>query len=966
MHSHSQDDLKQLILMSWKERWTETEWSMHARTYLHTPSDVFHVADALVSQAFIGTTPNPLLIQYVWYGINSGLFSYASVITAIAKHDDLHKVESTKELYRLLSNCLSVVNNCSLIEDSMDLCCSLRVILQWLLRNTEQYLKGVSDIFTTTANELLSINCQTLKQLTTGSRSSVLLTIARFEESGIWSHIETDLAVIKTSAGQHALHVEITESCHYVSQLSRPLIAQKPINVSKSVHHLSSSITNLLMLEVTVRKYSKAEGIASQLSLLAQIHGLPMSDLIFHCLRSCFLGFIDAVETGGDKVIDWSAMILLRMPNIFTCLKSSIKSSGVNQQNFEQKSNKWENDLCSALHKIGAMDSLIDSLDQLRNDMDWMKAVTEAFINHGLIEDKAAVQSLLQPKLNKQQIDEDRCSNPLMLLKAETNVESLINALNPSIFASDCERLLKTFQNISLLTKFNALVSAVVTKGQLGALVDQFSQINEAVKTSSGENSKTAQVRAAIFDMSFLILGYIIKVYGKEKVIQSKVPGSMSYARHWYSTWWTESPDIVNNSASEPDASRVEVFLQTLRGSAEFRLALSKWNDICSNLPQAVLEFIVAKQKGYLSSADLTRISNTIRDSLPLSVCLAVVMTLARNARLMQGRSDHLLIIKILADKSQAQSQAIPLYDERFAYYEKLVNHLVGDLLVRNSAANECVMAVTRTASQMLKEALIESSDRGWIISRCLDTFMYTYKYLGIESFSKQLSDFILQSSDLESLKTAFDLVYAVLRIDLLSFTIFFLKRGVDIFFMSEPYTMIDPVGALLAEMVVACLDCSLNDSILLQKSLINNREKLSPFLYEPSAEKLRGNLKVRRLLSCSTEHDLSSSSSSELSPDNPLLVVFSDFVQELWNILNTNTYAPIKSFAFNFIRLCLYSTPLLSRAMKEVIPVEMLKSFSDQLISDSRELLFAASDLGNPEVRRIAAEVICHVNFDN
>ena len=965
MHSNTHEDLKQLILMSWKNRWSEIEWSKHARTYLQNPSDVFHVAEALVSQAFIGSSPNTLLIDYIWYGINAGLFSYASVITAISKHDDLHKIDSTRELYQFLSKCLSLVNDHPLVEDSMDLCCSLRMILQWLLTNTESFLKGVSHGFITASEELLRLNCQILKQLTTSFRTSILLTIARFEESGIWSHIETDLAVIKTSGGQHPLHSEISESCHCVSQLSRCSINPKPIHYVKSSYPISYPIASLLMLEVHCRKYSEPEGLASQLALLAQVYGLSMSDLAFQILRSCFLGFLDAIEIEKEKESDWYAMIFVQLPKVFLFLKSNPRNFEFSR-NLTLTENWFETALCDALNRLKEFDCLIDDLSQLSSDFNWFKVVTEVFLQHELLSNRFDLQGFLQPDINKHYFGVDKCFNPLAFVTMHRNLSVYIATfnLNPTSFDGDWDRMLKNFQTITVFDKFNGFISAAAASGQLMSFADQLFQLNDAMKVRSTESNKTASARAAIFDLSFLLLCYITKLFGKEKVFSTNLSISSEnfFARNWIDMW-IKSGQFYNPVQYKPVISRVENYIKLLRGTSEMQLIQTDWSDVAMNLPHAVLELLKANQQGYLGASDLTCIFSSIRDHFPLSAILATITVVCRNIRLNQGSKD---VLVALIEKSRVQSQVMPLYDDRFVLFEKVAEHLIGDLLPKQSKPGDCVMTRNRAAAFILREAFTESIDLGCINVSRLDKFMFSYRYLGVASFTRQIVNFIRQESRLAALETMFNLIFAVFRIDLSSFTIYLLKHGLENLFMSEPYTLVAPLGSFVAEMMVLCLDNALNDRVLKQKSLLRDKDFISPFLFELSPARKRESLmKVRRMLSCSTEHDLSSGSNSELSPDDPLLIVFCDFVQNLWNLIVSKDSKVIKNFAFTFIRHCLYSSPLLSRAVKEAMPLAMVKAFSDMLIEDSRELLFAACDLGNPEIRRITADAVCRVTVD-
>ncbi|XP_076808725.1 mediator of RNA polymerase II transcription subunit 24-like [Clavelina lepadiformis] len=966
MPTNSVLDLKQLVMTAWRERWSEREWSMHTKQYLNHPSDVFHIADILVSQAYIGKVPNSTLVNYIKYAISTGMLSYAAVFAAVAKHEDLHKLESTREVYALSENYLSIINEIPLVEDPMTLCSTLRVILQWLFHNTELYLKGVSGIYPTAADEFIKLNCQIIEQLTTRSRTSMLLTIARFEESSAWSNIETDLAVVKTASAQNILHKEISDACHHVSQLSRcPILSRSVYPVTLSSLQVFLPLSGFIIFEVERRTLTEPEGFALQLSLLSQIHGLSTFELLFYVIQTCLMGFLDSVHCKTEMEHEWSAMIYLRIPKIFCCLRSNLKGSEFESpsRNAIKKSAHFESELIKALHKLCQLDCLLDALDQLKDGVSWLKSLTEHFVSERLITAKPNIEHLLQIRKETASYGQEKCQNPQLIVKSVSTLKQLMTSINAGDFATQPEMLLKTFQGICSQGSFHTLIACAAASGQLSNFASKLMQFNEGVKASSAENSKTAQIRAVLFDMSSLLTCHMVNAFRKPVVmdpIQKTSEMSGCFLYQWIKAWWVLPTNRAIVTKYETDTSRVEVYIKILRTSNEFRLSLTKWQDVCINLPQAFIELIIAKQKGYLSFADLTKACNLIRDNCPLCVILAVMLAIVRALRLCVGHSDHIKMLEILAEKSQAQHQSSLSYDERYAYFGKILVQLMGDLLPEFD--NSLKPNLGKSAGEILQVTLQETKNHGWINNERLKKFLFCLKFLDIKIFTRHLIAFILKEIRLDAVEAAINIVFTVMKLNLESFTIHMLQSGIPDQLLSDPHSILNPVGSAIAKMTVACLDIVLNDCLLKQKMLLASGEKLSPFLYEASPNKGQDNLhKVRRLLSSSTEHDLASSgSSSGLPPTEPILIVLADFIQKLWKLMTLREPSPLNEFIFTFIKCALFSTPLVSRSVKQLLPVELVKELSSRLVENGRELLFAASDLGNPEVRRIAAEAIC------
>uniref|UniRef100_A0A8C4L091 Mediator of RNA polymerase II transcription subunit 24 n=1 Tax=Equus asinus asinus TaxID=83772 RepID=A0A8C4L091_EQUAS len=58
-------NLKQAILQAWKERWSDYQWAINMKKFFPKGAtwDILNLAEALLEQAMIGPSPNPLILK---------------------------------------------------------------------------------------------------------------------------------------------------------------------------------------------------------------------------------------------------------------------------------------------------------------------------------------------------------------------------------------------------------------------------------------------------------------------------------------------------------------------------------------------------------------------------------------------------------------------------------------------------------------------------------------------------------------------------------------------------------------------------------------------------------------------------------------------------------------------------------------------------------------------------------------
>uniref|UniRef100_A0AAX7VUP7 Mediator of RNA polymerase II transcription subunit 24 n=1 Tax=Astatotilapia calliptera TaxID=8154 RepID=A0AAX7VUP7_ASTCA len=97
-------NLKQAILQAWKDRWSDYQWAINIKKNFPkgVTWDYLNLAEALMEQAMIGPSPNPLILSYLKYAISSQMVSYSSVLMAISKFDDFSRELCVKSLLEIM------------------------------------------------------------------------------------------------------------------------------------------------------------------------------------------------------------------------------------------------------------------------------------------------------------------------------------------------------------------------------------------------------------------------------------------------------------------------------------------------------------------------------------------------------------------------------------------------------------------------------------------------------------------------------------------------------------------------------------------------------------------------------------------------------------------------------------------------------------------------------------------------
>lgn len=986
---------------------------------------MIQMADVLFTQAFVGNTPNTVLLGYFNYGLISGILSYGAILSAISKHDDLQNVLNMKCILNFLRFHIKKMNTGQILEDSLMLCKALLHALQWLLRNIEQYLNGIKDVSTQDATEIIQSNCSILHSLTTLRRTASLLTIARFEESSVWSHIETDLAVIKGAAVNHAAQNDITLCCNSVSQLSRchaKTTAICPaVKVFGNDSHHSMLINMLILLEGEWNKTTDPDALIQQLLLIGQICGLNSKDICVDLMRACMLGFLGNVH--GNAKHKWSSILFLRLPIYLCRLKSLLSLNSGCEFNILNDYTDFDDALADAFAELLRYDSLLDMLDQVTASSDCFSWLVERCFTFKLLrtEDRDTLKEKRTATVQGPSQHPALAVEPSKLLQYEATAGKLLSFLDTSDYTANQESHVATWSQIS--NNFTLIVASGSTAQNVQNFARKLMSFNEIVKQNpkQGENVKSAQIRCQLFDFTFFFLCQIAEQYGKNIILNSALDhddvNNKPFTYRWISHYWPERcpSDNISVQSLEVDDKRVKVFidkLQSTRERAQDQLpTLVKWHDTCIHMTSAFIEMVKAWNYKYISKNDVLGACDIICKTSSLAVRLSCLIEIAKFSLAASNEFNSELkeVFYKLLSRPLSVGQDVHI-DKIYGMFKQLATTLLQDMVpaIFHDSKSD-VKTATQYPLDVFTDLIQECTQSEWIDSSKLKKLSDILDKTGPRWFTHQIVAQLLKHTRKDIVERSEMVMTGLIQLDLESCVICLLRHEIPHYLTdgSQYMHLSAPSGHALARLTVSGLAMVLHDLSLLQKGCLPRKSNAKRLEHEYLVAGIQaptrhsrtpqGNSrpnKLSRLLSVTAEHDLATGAFSSIlsdsqgvsmsrsrsaeTTDQPILQSLSYVLDVMHTSLKQHRPGPHIDFIIQFIYMASCCGELVSQAVVQFMPLTMASELASLITHkgsackiqsldegfDALHFSLCISDLGNGLSRKIAAKAISQITL--
>uniref|UniRef100_A0A8C3UR38 Mediator of RNA polymerase II transcription subunit 24 n=1 Tax=Catharus ustulatus TaxID=91951 RepID=A0A8C3UR38_CATUS len=949
-------NLKQAILQAWKERWSDYQWAINMKRFFPRGAtwDILNLAEALLEQAMIGPSPNPLILSYLKYAISSQMVSYSTVLTAISKFDDFSRdlcVQSLLEIMDMFCDRLSCHGKA---EECISLCRALLSALTWLLRCAAFYAEKVKEPLEQAAAEnQLKMCLERLEKMLSSTKNRALIHIAKLEETSSWSTVEQSLVKLGENLNNLGSSPLRSKADDCVS-----LIKSIPTMLSVHSEQLNKTgfptVHAVVLLEGTMNLTGETQPLVEQLMMVKRMQRIPSPLFVLEIWKACFVGLIECPE--GTEELKWTAFTFLKMPQVLVKLKK-----------YPQGDKDFTEDVNCAFEFLLKLTPLLDKADQ-RCNCNCMSLLLQECSKQGLLSeanmnnliDKRAADKENSPSLKSAE-NANIQPNPGLILRAEPTVTNILKTMDADHSKSP-EGLLGVLGHMLSGKSLDLLLAAAAATGKLKSFARKFVKLNEFTKQITGEISKSGPVRALLFDISFLMLCHVAQTYGSEVILSDSNP---------------------------PDSTKVESLVALLNNSSEMKLVQMKWHEVCLSISAAILEILNAWENGVLTFESIQKITDNIKGKV-CSMAVCAVAWLVAHVRMLglDEREKSLQMIRQLATPLYGEN-TLQFYNERVVIMSSILEHMCADVLQQTATQIKFpstgmdtipywnLLPPKKPIKEVLTSVFTKVLEKGWVDSRSIHIFDTLLHMGGVYWFCNNLVKELLKETRKEHTLRAVELLYAIFCLDMQQLTLTLLGHILPNLLTdsSKWHTLMDPPGKALAKLSVWCALSSYSSHSKVQASARQkkrHREDIEDYISlfplddtQPSKlmRLLSSNEEDSNILSSPNRSMSSSLSASQLhtvSMRDPLNRVLANLFLLISSILGAKTAGTHTQFVQWFMEECVECLEQGSRgSILQFMPFTMVSELVKVSTMSSPKIVLAITDLSLPLGRRVAAKAI-------
>ncbi|KAK2820206.1 hypothetical protein Q5P01_023165 [Channa striata] len=982
-------NLKQAILQAWKERWSDYQWAINIKKNFPKGAtwDYLNLAEALMEQAMTGPSPNPLILSYLKYAISSQMVSYSGVLTAVSKFDDFSRELCIKSLLEIMDMFCHRLSCHGKAEECIGLCRALLGVVVWLLQGCAWYCERLRELGPLPSMEASLRACQErLHNLMNSTKNRALVHIARLEDQGSWGSVEQALLKVTDGLGNvpnQTLRSKLEESLSLVKGIPLMLSVQCDLPVRASF----PSVHAFIMLEGTMNLTGETQPLVEQLMMIKRMQRIPAPLFVLEIWKACFTGLIESPE--GTEELKWTAFTFLKIPQVLLRLKKY--PQGDKGQDFME-------DVNVAFQYLLKLTPLLDKADQ-RCNCDCLGMLLQECNKLGLLSDsnttsltsKRTEDREFAPRLKTAE-NANIQPNPGLILRAEPTVTNILKTVDADHSKSP-EGLLGVLGHMLSGKSLDLLLAAAAATGKLKSFARKFIKLNEFPKHISGEGSKSASVRALLFDISFLMLCHVVQTYGSEVILSDPSPsGETPFFETWLQTCMPEEGKTLNpdHPCFRPEPGKVESLVTLLNNSSEMKLVQVKWHEICLSIPAAILEVLNAWENGVLSVEAVQKITDNIKGKV-CSMAICAVAWLVAHVRML-GRDERekpQTMIRQLVTPLYGEN-TLQFYNERVIIMSSIMEHMCADVFQQTAATLRAPVEGQEPipyrnllpAREPIHKALSMQFQavlrKGWVDSRALHLFESLLNMGGVFWFTNNLVKEVLKETRQEWANRVVELLYSIFCLDTQQITLTLLGTILPNLLTDSAHwqSLADPPGKALAKLSVWCALSSYSShpkgsfsarQRKRQREDIEDYNSLFPLDDTQPSKLMRllsSNEDEPAALSSPGDRSMSSSlSASQLHTVNmrdPLNRVLANLFLLISSILASKMAGPHTQFVQSFVEECVECLEQGSRgSILQFMPFTMVSELVKLPALAKPKVVLAITDLSLPLGRRVAAKAI-------
>ncbi|KAF3816881.1 hypothetical protein GH733_014229 [Mirounga leonina] len=980
-------NLKQAILQAWKERWSDYQWAINMKKFFPKGAtwDILNLAEALLEQAMIGPSPNPLILSYLKYAISSQMVSYSSVLTAISKFDDFSRDLCVQALLDIMDMFCDRLSCHGKAEECIGLCRALLSALHWLLRCTaasaERLREGLEAGAPAPAagEKQLAMCLLRLEKTLSSTKNRALLHIAKLEEASSWTAIEHSLlklGEILASLSNPQLRSQ-AEQCGTLIRSIPTMLAVHSEQLHKTGY---PTVHAVVLLEGTMNLTGETQPLVEQLMMVKRMQKMKGDG---HPLRLHSRIIPQHIPTPLFVLEIWKACFI---PQVLVKLKKYCHGD-----------KDFTEDVSCAFEFLLKLTPLLDKADQ-RCNCDCTKFLLQECSKQGLLSEASVTNLMAKRAADREHAPQLKSGenaniqpNPGLILRAEPTVTNILKTMDADHSKSP-EGLLGVLGHMLSGKSLDLLLAAAAATGKLKSFARKFINLNEFTTHGNEELAKAASVRALLFDISFLMLCHVAQTYGSEVILSESSTGAqVPFFETWMQTCMPEEGKILNpdHPCFWPDSTKVESLVALLNNSSEMKLVQMKWHEACLSISAAILEILNAWENGVLAFESIQKITDNIKGKV-CSLAVCAVAWLVAHVRMLglDEREKSLQMIRQLAGPLYSEN-TLQFYNERVVIMSSILEHMCADVLQQTATQIKFpstgvdtmpywnLLPPKRPIKEVLTDIFAKVLEKGWVDSRSIHIFDTLLHMGGVYWFCNNLIKELLKETRKEHTLRAVELLYSIFCLDMQQVTLVLLGHILPglLTDSSKWHSLMDPPGTALAKLAVWCAlsSYSSHKGQASSRQKKRHREDIEDYIslfplddMQPSKlmRLLSSNEEDANILSSPTDRSMSSSlSASQLHTVNmrdPLNRVLANLFLLISSILGSRTAGPHTQFVQWFMEECVDCLEQGSRgSILQFMPFTTVSELVKVSAMSSPKVVLAITDLSLSLGRQVAAKAI-------
>ncbi|GAB0095064.1 Mediator of RNA polymerase II transcription subunit 24 [Sergentomyia squamirostris] len=891
--------------------------------------DVYNLADCILQQAVVGSGANQLVLSYLRHSLCSHLISHAAVLKRISKYDGLDKPHCILALLEFLESIMAGVTCRGKTEESM-IVNSVTSVIFWLMQvYTSAVKKPATDTFDWSS--IVKKVDTVLESMVSSQFLMGVIYLGKQEDQELFGKITKKYGemIAGPQGNRNAAVDEAFRKVTFIDLSQLEMLELEP----KGVEAVTNCLQPLLAVEILLNPSADTSVYVSQLLMIQRLKGYSSPRLYYELIRACLVSLNNV--SGPNWPSMFCAFTFIKLPHILKQLNALSPS-------YDEKLD-YAPDVIEALEMLLEDAPVLDYMDTkcVCNTLECF--MTELLKQHLVTEKQVTVMASKRDSITNilQGLEINKQTSIIkFVIRAEPPLTGILKTLSTD-YNKVQEALLSMLCQV--LSSFELILSVATVEGKLKTFVTRLIKCNECSKQVPGETGKAAMTRAALFDVSFLMLTFIVQTFGSDVVLDE---GGESFFEKWVRECMVERNKGKSpmNMVQQCDQTKVDELLLHLHSPETYKLPQIKWHEVCNNIPGVLHHVLLAWENGQ-SPTDVKNILDNMRTKLcAYSVCAAswlssYLQIVCADDVLKPMNMVQQFLTSIAAEEVGQQEN----FKERLGLTFQIIRKMQHDFHPAGSPKMRMMLTYNLVSSNPLAEHFGDVwksvQERGWLPIDAAQTLESLMQSCGPLWLVTKLVQEIFACRNIQEMLRVMDISFAIMHLDIELCTMSLINELLPMLLLNklQSVELVEPQSTIVARLAVYAILSTLENpssKLLRKKRLRADGDDLET----PPSKARKLNPDAVAGDSCSSSDFPAESVINREPPASvpePLASGFQNLLKMFSTFITTDEFSPNVHFIFQFLVLLVQCGRERVKPLLRLLPLGFVQNLLKIIVTD-------------------------------